>query len=248
MNSPSTTRYFDWPAHITVERARNGDPQALRTILEELATYLREEKAIPQPYRLYITDWCEKLTSSKALSDSKLDLSGHDEPSLATHTGPRLSKDVQRSIGRAFCRATGLARAQGGAVPHTLAAIPTEISKLEELRLWGASRRLAIEIVHSAHPTRTKRWLDEWLRQSGSSQPKPGTVAGNEKDHRKFLLATRVEHRVTNGESLDQACVAIAREIVEEVLKPARPRKFLRPQTVNEAYEFAVAVRSQERN
>jgi len=248
---PLSQRYFDFRAMMSVEAAKRGDPEPLRSILGALAGHLRGKVKIPREYARFCADALTKFSSSMVMTGAgqAFDRLGGTLPVDAgsDDRGFWCEKPDLRKIERTFCRIFYLSKPPGKDIPKSPALCPPEAWKVYELRFFGASRKRAIDIVISAYPSRTARSLDTWVREMEFEEPKRGTLGWHRLEQRRLKLGIRVLRETSRGASLEEACSTVAREAVQELARLPRATIFLKSKTVERAYHFALDCRADPR-
>lgn len=140
------------------ERATNGDPEALHTILSSLRVFLRGKGELPVAYAGYLEDVLgsilgeSELWSDAASSFQEESRKGTEEQRLLGR-GPRVPEKLRRRFGTLFCRAFRISKPQGKDYEkHQEHLTPEVVWKVHLLQKLGATRARAIKIVKSARP------------------------------------------------------------------------------------------------
>ncbi len=232
------------------EKAKSGDPDALREILKALSAFLRGEEELEPCFASYLSQALETLTdeprmplwSAAATEFKALDQSQVSIEERVTGLTPRLSEKTRKRLGTAFCRAFGLSKRPGKDAEYHFLLTPSSLWKVAELRLHGASMRRAIQIARSAYSIEiSDRQIKEWILKAHWLKPgKPGRYGYYVGEHqRRLRLATRVQQRTLRGMAPDEAYQEVARLAVTELCSMPRATVYLEPKTVADAYRYA---------
>ena len=243
-------RGLDMEKLILTDKARSGDPEALREILKALSAFLRGEEELDPCFASYLSQALEALTdeprmplwSAAATEFGALDQSQVSIEERITGLTPRLSEKTRKRLGTAFCRAFGLSKRPGKDAEYSFLLTPPSLWKVAELRLFGASLPHAIRIVRSAYDVKlSDRQIKQWIREGHWLQRgEPGTYGFRVGEHRRRLrLATRVQQRVLRGMAPDDACQEVAQIAVTELCRLPKATIYLKPSTVADAYRYA---------
>jgi hypothetical protein len=234
---------------LIMERAERGDPEALRSIIEELRSFLGGEiTQLDRSYAWYWHDALEKLLEDTDLWEGaigeykKLGLSQYSAEEAVTKSGRRLPEKTRSRFGRALCQVLGLSRPPGQGKVHHEVLTPPVVRKVIHLRLYGASLRRALAVVRSAYKKidLSDRQIKSWLNDTDSrSMPKPGTSAFRIGQHpRRLRLATLLHQRLIRGVDMELACREVAEIAVTKLCRLPTATVFLDPKTVREAHEY----------
>ena len=203
------SKYVVVAADKTVIAAKRGDPKAFRCLLQAVEASLREGNEIPAFIASFFAECLEAL-----LADSEA-WKRIGRSQARNGRASRTSTNDVRVLGRAFCRSFCLSKPQGrlktGEVPKRLAAYPSAVYNGERLVQHGVSRRVAIRLVVRAHPSYSKRTVDEWLRFMKIGLPRPGTGAGGNLIENRLRIAAVVVCETACGRSLEAAYLEAAR-------------------------------------
>jgi len=240
--------YVSVPRLKVAERARHGDPEALRIVLNDLAEFLEGGKELEPAFANFCSVALKALTSRpKVWKAAVTEFQGLDRSEVPTEAavtgyGPRVSEAMLRRLGSAFCRAFSLSKPQGRGEKYDYLLTPAVVWRVYYLRLLGTSLNRAIRIVRSCRETDlSDHQIKEWFRQaSWLKMNEPGTHGFCCGEHeRRLRLAVWVLHRTERGLSFEEACEEVGRLAVTKLCFLPAATIFLKPETVKEAYEYA---------
>lgn len=260
----SMASYVNPGTHLTIQRATEGDPKALRELFGDLAAFLRGDKELQYACASFFIDALEKLVERKEEKHAEQKEEKHAEQKdlwtdaaseferrtskdvpfeyEITKRGPRVSEATRRKLGSAFCRAFNLSKPRGRNVnQYQFRLMPDAVWTIAILREHGASLDRARRIVRSAiRLDLSDRQIKEWfLRASWLKMPQAGTWRFRCGPHRRRLrVATHVLHRTARGMEPAEAYREVARVAVTEICFLRTASVYLLPETVKEAYEY----------
>ncbi len=235
----------------TVQRAKGGDPEALREILADLEASLRGKKNLDPAFGHYCADALKQLLGNSnswagaAKEFQLLDRSKVSVKNRVARQGPRLSPNTLKRIDNMFGRAFGLSKPQGkDAGAYHFLLTPLSVWKIFDLRLYGASLPHSTKIVRSVCDIKlSDRKVKEWfLRCSWLKLPEVGTHEFScGQHHRRLKLAARLVHRTVRDMSFGEACSDVAKIAVTDLCFLPGATVHLKPGSVKSAYNYAVA-------
>lgn len=243
------TPHPNMQADRLVQRAANGDPEALRQVFSALRKFLRGEEALPMAYADYLGHALDAilresdLWSNAAPIFQEVSSKGTPEQRVVRR-GPRLPDKVRSKFGILFCRAFCISKPPGKDYEKYQEHLTPEVVwKVHHLRQFGATRARAIRIVKSARALGLSvRQIGEWFRRapwleldrSNDSAP-PGEHSCQAK------LTYLVEQRLRQGSTMDLACNEVVVIAVKELCHLPAATVYLDPKVLREYYEYAIS-------
>lgn len=152
-----------------VSAAKNGDPEALSKILDQLAGHLVGEVDFRGGFFSHFCSralWAFTNSEIMELAEDTFETDGKLKIDSCSEDDGDL-----RSLERGFCRAFRLAKSTGKDVPRHPTLKPFLVEKAQLLMHFGASAVESIQIVCSSTSKISDSYLDEWLRYLKNPKP-----------------------------------------------------------------------------